>query len=360
VLGLIEMTDEPLLATEENFTFLYPEMIDNTILHYIPIHLPCGVQALCSPQVLSKCPMILRSLQTDLLQILKKLPYSLHALIRRTKIWINASYSYGLRDNPRVVRHSTAHHEEAWLIHCARDIPDKSRGIEIYSSSDFLRMRLHWNGCGLLLHELCHIIHQFALNDGINNDSVKEVFEGAKKSGLYDQTLRRDWAGFDDDCDMAYCLVDHKEFFSELSVTYLSDGYHELDEKDKTVMEDCCPPLLQPYVADRVLESHGISEPLEEMKGCWSWGLSSRRKPKLRLVDPIFQETALARSCLDVVHCNKNYPFTRGQLRYHDPVAYSAMREIWRKIAQWDDLGDEDRFCGASKGINKCCWRACG
>jgi hypothetical protein len=91
--------------------------IDNTTLVYIPIRLPCGVQILCAPEVLSGCPMVLRSLQTDLVQILKVLPWSVHSLVKRTKIWVNASYAYGSRDDPHVLRHSTAHHQEGWLIH---------------------------------------------------------------------------------------------------------------------------------------------------------------------------------------------------------------------------------------------------
>lgn len=93
------------------------ETIDNTTLTYVPVGLPCGVRILCAPEVLSGCPMVLRTLQTDLVQCLKLLPWSLHAFIKRTNIWVNASYSYGPKDNPRILRHSTAHHQEGWLIH---------------------------------------------------------------------------------------------------------------------------------------------------------------------------------------------------------------------------------------------------
>lgn len=150
-------------------------------------------------------------------------------------------------------------------------------------------------------------------------------------------------------------MVDHKEFFAELSVTYLSNGYHSLDKADPTCMENCSPPLLQPYVTDRVLNQYGIIEdPLEgDTTSCWTGiSLSTTRgrrggKPKLRIVDPIFQETALARSCKDVIPCNKFYPFTRGQLQYYDPVLYNAMRDLWRIIAQWDDPEDH-RSCAKS------------
>jgi hypothetical protein len=61
-------------------------------------------------------------------------------------------------------------------------------------------MRLHWNGCGLLLHELSHLIHQFCL--GLDDPRVQRLYEQAEKSGAYDQTLRRDWAGMEEDYDM--------------------------------------------------------------------------------------------------------------------------------------------------------------
>lgn len=75
----------------------------------------------------------------------------------------------------------------------ARDIPEKAEGIEIYNCFDYQVMRLHWNGCGLLLHEFCHLIHQFTLSDGLDNAKVIEAFETATKSGLYDNTLRYDY-----------------------------------------------------------------------------------------------------------------------------------------------------------------------
>jgi hypothetical protein len=104
-------------TTGNNTNTTITPMIDNTALVYIPIRLPCGVQVLCAPEVLSGCPMVLRSLQTDLVHSLKVLPWSVHNVVRRIQIWVNATYAYGSRDDPRVLRHSTAHHQEGWLIH---------------------------------------------------------------------------------------------------------------------------------------------------------------------------------------------------------------------------------------------------
>jgi hypothetical protein len=107
-------------AVDDTVSFMPEEKtmpIDNTSLIYIPVHLPCGILVYCSPEVLSRCPMVLRSLQTDLIQCLRILPWSVHAFVRRTVIWVNFSYSYGSCDDPRVLRHSTAHHEDGWLVH---------------------------------------------------------------------------------------------------------------------------------------------------------------------------------------------------------------------------------------------------
>lgn len=149
----------------------------------------------------------------------------------------------------------------------------------------------------------------------------------------------------------AYGMVDFKEFFAEMSVAYLSTGYRNLDKADKAIMEECSPPLLQPTVADRVLKQHNIADPLEEPKSlCWFiWNPKMRAKPKLRIVNPILQEYALARSCLDVDPCNKFYPFTKGQLKNSDPGVFCALSELWGEIAMWDDLEDDRAFCKSLK-----------
>ena len=62
--------------------------------------------------------------------------------------------------------------------------------------------RLHWNGSGLLLHEFTHLIHQFCLEKGLDDPRVHRLYDEASSSGRYDQVLRRDWAGMEDDHDM--------------------------------------------------------------------------------------------------------------------------------------------------------------
>jgi hypothetical protein len=101
---------------------LSPNIVDSTIDNsrnvYIPIQLGCGIRVLCRPDVLTRCPLILKDLNTDLCQCLSILPRSVHHLVKKTQIWVNLSYSYGLRDCPVVLNHSAAHHHEAWLFWC--------------------------------------------------------------------------------------------------------------------------------------------------------------------------------------------------------------------------------------------------
>jgi hypothetical protein len=210
-------------------------------------------------------------------------------------------------------------------------------------------MRLHWNGCGLIMHELCHLIHQQVLPEGLENADVVNAYTRARTSGLYDTVLRRDWAGKDLDCDLAYAMCDAKEFFAEISVSFLSNNYPELDNADRSDIELCSPPIIEPTVLARVRDRQqldGSGRP-EQVIG-----------PDRRPVGTFPPQESLAWlfSFIETfknrgLHCNKFYPFTTGQLRSFDPNSYKAIDSLWRLIAQWDDP-NRDPIC--SKPIG--CW----
>ena len=302
------------------------KMIDNSNLTYIPMHLSCGVTIQCRPDVLIRCPRVLHDLNLDLKQCLSILPMSTHNLIRRTNIWVNTTYYYGPRSNPVHVDYSTAHHHEAWLL-SKLDRPEKAPGIEVYNCFDYRSSRWHWNGSGLLLHELCHIIHNVCL--GLDNQDVEDAYEIARTSGKYDTTLRRDWAGSEDgDVDMAYAMVDAKEFFAELSVAYWSEGYEQVVAKDSTSMRDSSPPFTAPEV---IAGLDPAAYPIADRT------LLPKASPFSRRSLP--------------PHCNKFYPFTRGQFQHMDPYQFEVFQKLWLEIANWQD--DEDVDCCGAKGR---CW----
>lgn len=140
-----------------------------------------------------------------------------------------------------------------------------------------------------------------------------------------------------------------------MSVTYLSTGYRQLNNADSSMLETCCPPLVLPDVFDRVLRQHGIDHPLERPEDsiCYILDYAKRRhpKPKLEIADPIFRERAIATNCRKIPICNKFYPFTKGQLKYHDPPLCDAMGELWREIARWKDPEAEPNAICAFPGL---------
>lgn len=311
-------------------------MIDNSSNVYVPIRLACGVTAKCRPDVfVNDSPRILSILQDDLTRCFDVLPVSVHRWIRRrVTIWVNVTYtianSTDLHQNTQsttCLNHMCTHHSAAWL-HAARDRPDKVGGIEIYNIHDYLRMRWHWNGCGLLLHELCHVIHDRVL--GLDCLRIQRIYYKARASGKYENVLRRDWAGEDQgERDLAYCMVDYKEFFAEMSVTYLSQGYCGLDSSPSTCIASCSPPIQEPGVKERIIRKGIIDSDTEET------GLMTLIRRSL------FPEW---RCDLDG-HCNKFYPFTRGQLQHHDPELFNDMEAIWSDVADWEDSSQDTECC---------------
>lgn len=298
------------------------DMINNAQNVYIPLRLPCGVRLRCRPDVFLPASLpILAILQDDLVRCLEVLPPALHAWIRRDLvIWVNVSYhmttvtpstpsapsdkndtdsipcSSGTTKTITRLTHTCTHHSTLWLEHVARDRLDKVYGIEIYSVVEFRKLRRHWNGCGLLLHELCHWIHDGVL--GLDCLRVQRVYYQHHQAQKYTHVLRRDWRGQSEERDLAYATVDYKEFFAEFSVAYWSLGYGELDTAPTDCVASCSPPV---STADA---------------GYWSV-LNSTTPPE--------------------GHCNKFYPFTRGQFQQYDPELFAEMKAIWDEIAAWKD-----------------------
>lgn len=201
--------------------------------------------------------------------------------------------------------------------HSVRDNPQKQESIEIYSAVEYQRSRMHYNGSGLILHELCHIIHQKVLPGGLSNAMVIEIHNIAQESGKYSKVLRRDWALKEIDTDMAYCIINHKEFFAEISVAYLADFYHEVDGAGTTVMSKCSPPFISPTVIERIQQ-----QTLQNAQQ--SCGSACR----------VMTRT----DCVILPHCSKFFPFTKGQLRRYDPRVFKCFAKIWQYIEGWEDV----------------------
>ncbi|KAL3800541.1 hypothetical protein ACHAW5_002000 [Stephanodiscus triporus] len=219
-------------------------------------------------------------------------------------------YSFGPASNPTSVYHTTTHHFPGWLLY-ARDNPAKASSIEIYNAAEYQRMRLHYNCSGLILHEICHIIHQHVLPGGLGNAMIIELHEISEQCGKYAKVLRRDWALKDVDTDMAYCILNHKEFFAEISVAFLADFYQDVGA-GTTIMAKCSPPFVSPAIIERIRQQSSVS-----MRSCVSG-------------------TRL--SIMVVPHCAKFFPFTRSQLRRYDPRVFKSFVKLWQFIEDWEDF----------------------
>jgi hypothetical protein len=196
-----------------------------------------------------------------------------------------------------------------------RDDQAKVNSIEIYNAAEYQKMRLHYNGSGLILHEMCHIIHQHVLPGGLGNAMVIEIHEISERSGKYAKVLRRDWALRDVDTDMAYCIVNHKEFFAEISVAFLADFYQDIGA-GTTVMVKCSPPFLSQVIIERVRQQQSSEGRTRSCMGV-------TRRPSGIMVLP---------------HCSKFFPFTRGQLRRYDPRVFKCFVRLWQFIENWEDF----------------------
>ena len=293
-----------------------------------------------------------------------------------------------------------------------RDLPSKAPGIEIYNAGHYLQTRRYYNGYGLLLHEYCHVLHQFVLPNGLDNAMIQLLYQKAVKfKRQYQSVYRRDWifrgiheeqrigaatstaaeiitsslsstpttllsSSLPTEQDMAYALVNPYEYFAELSVAYLCDGYQYLDippnngvttvqdaHKKQDSMNCCsaehpsrlgfekfCPPLLlDAHLRDNRCETHNVRIKRWDTtpeKGCTWWScvrsltcwFLQRLKDLTRIKDSVlFPPVPLKGFVERPWHCGKFYPFTKHQLRAFDLETYKVLETLWKHIEDWED-----------------------
>ena len=214
-------------------------------------------------------------------------------------------------------------------------------GIEIYNMHDYIRMRHHWNGSGLLLHEYCHLIHQQVF--GLDSTRIQTLYQQAQQSQLYHTVLRRDWAGGGGgssgiDTDLAYCMMDCKEFFAELSVTYLAQHamFHHLDTACSSQMEDCSPPITEPTVLQRMHNN------VNRNRSMVSSTTNGQDSPFIAKLIQTVKNYLICTTNGLTPHCNKFYPFTSGQFQYYDPMLFLEIQALWCDVAAWEDPHDDN------------------
>ncbi len=250
-----------------------------------------------------------------------------------------------------------------------RDIPEKAPGIEIYNIDHYLQARAYYNGYGLLLHEYCH---QFVLPDGLNNVIIQTLHGKALLcKAQYQSVYRRDWllrrifdAGTDIATrkDMAYALLNHYEYFAELSVAYLCNGYQHLDclpSKQQNVkcwdpgcwatktmdIHSWCPPVLptrsiqsSAELVNKDTQSEVSKENGRTGKGIHKTWVKDIISYMLDTVNNNYNKriNTPTAECQRLWHCGNFYPFTSLQLKRFDFEAFQALDKLWRiDIENW-------------------------
>ena len=104
------------------------------------------------------------------------------------------------------------HPDKGWLV--AHDLPaEMEKSVEIGNGKTFLSWTYEqpW----MVLHELAHAYHDRFLDKGFENKDVKDGYEKAKASGLYDKVVH--WDGKE---VKHYALTNQMEYFAESTESY--------------------------------------------------------------------------------------------------------------------------------------------
>lgn len=153
----------------------------------------------------------LRLMQTQLDEIVKKVPAAAVAELRKVPLWISPEYP---KTPPRAEYHPNA----GWLRGNGRD-PQMAKGVE------FSNVRIFEAECrrmpNFTLHELAHAYHDRVL--GFEHAEIQAAFEKAVASGRYDRVQRQDSDGRKR-LDRAYAMTNAKEYFAECTEAYFSSN----------------------------------------------------------------------------------------------------------------------------------------
>mmetsp|Transcript_8437 Transcript_8437/g.12406 ORF Transcript_8437/g.12406 Transcript_8437/m.12406 type:complete len:160 (-) Transcript_8437:5-484(-) len=128
-------------------------------------------------------------------------------------------------------------------------------------------------------------------------------------------------------------MINHKEFFAEMSVTYLANSYPEVTcvvgagesiKQQKGGIRQCSPVMTCPVILQRLDKNSSTND-----------SFSNEIVP----------------------HCNKFYPFTKHQLQYYAPQLYKGIKKLWEQIEDWDDpyhqYGITPQLC--LEDVKSCC-----
>jgi hypothetical protein len=169
-------------------------------------------------QRLDKQPKIRReaieTMRWQLWMIQRIVPGDAVAVMKGVTIWLE----------DKNVGRTQYHDDRKWLAEHNYN-PDKARGVDVGDVTRHMN-RPHGSAAMVLLHELIHAWHDQKL--GFDDARIIAAYKKSLASGVYDQVLndRRNTVRH-------YALSNHKEWFAEISETYLwSNDYYPFNRAE--------------------------------------------------------------------------------------------------------------------------------
>ncbi|MGC4042476.1 MAG: hypothetical protein QM758_01580 [Armatimonas sp.] len=155
-----------------------------------------------SPEEQAAFKQAMDLLTAQLKTIRKKVPVRPLKELQKVPIWISPRY-------PNIQERAEYHPGAQWLKDNGRD-PAMAKAVEITNVRIFeletRRMPL------FVLHELAHAYHDQVLTN--DDPRLLAAYEHARKSGVYDNVLRRDGKG-NERRERAYAMTNVQEYFAE-------------------------------------------------------------------------------------------------------------------------------------------------
>ena len=202
--------------------------IDTSKKPYTPLHLG-QIQWPVRLEPGSLSDERLQMLADDIDAMARRLPpHAVAALRDSTPIWINQSLQYGPATCPITAKGMCFHPGKDWLRRNGMNV-DKCECVELYCTESYWKDRALWGTGGLLLHEFSHAYHHKCCAKGYDNAEIRQCYQEAIDSGLYDCVEVKKLFGEQTQCTTAraYACTDPMEYFAELSTAFLGGDAKE-------------------------------------------------------------------------------------------------------------------------------------
>ena len=144
----------------------------------------------------------LEALRWQLWMIERVVPAEAVAAMKKTKIWVEY----------KCVAAAQYHPGRDWLIENNYN-PAKTKCVDVGDITRYTK-NLPGRATMVMLHEMIHAWHDQVL--GFDDERIIKAFEKSRDSGVYDEVVRDRHVKV-----KHYALTNHKEWFAEISETYL-------------------------------------------------------------------------------------------------------------------------------------------